>query len=425
MSSVNSVKTVVIGAGPAGLAVSRLLTAADHEHVVLERGRLAERWRSERWDSLHLVTPNWMLRLPGSRYGGQEPDGFTSAGELVAMLEAYAHSFAAPVWSGTTVEEVGVSRQGTARYRVTTDDGVWQARHVVLAAGAQSVPALPGQLTASGVGDAGLLMARDYRRPEQLPAGGVLVVGGSSSGVQIAEELARAGRQVTLALGRHTRLPRSYRGLDIYWWLHATGRLAGPGRDRSSLHENSLQLIGQDHAGRSASAVDLAALQRLGVRLAGRLEDVDQGVVALADDLAARIGAADAAMHRLLDSIDAHVDHAGLGREVWAADRPRPVPVPASTPDRLDLRAEGITTVVAATGYRSDYPWLRLPVRADDGSIMQSRGVTGLPGLYTVGQRFQTRRDSGLIAGIHRDAELVVEHLVAHAGNQPHPWTAA
>jgi putative flavoprotein involved in K+ transport len=166
MSSVNSVKTVVIGAGPAGLAVSRLLTAADHEHVVLERGRLAERWRSERWDSLHLVTPNWMLRLPGSRYGGQEPDGFTPAGELVAMLEAYAGSFAAPVWSGTAVEGVGVSRQGAARYRVTTEDGAWLARHVVLAAGAQSVPALPGQLTASALGDAGLLMARDYRRPE-------------------------------------------------------------------------------------------------------------------------------------------------------------------------------------------------------------------------------------------------------------------
>ncbi len=212
-----TVETLVVGAGHAGLATSRLLTVAGHEHVVLERGRIGERWRTERWDSLRLVTPNWMLRLPGSVYGGSDPDGFHTATRFVEALEDYAAQFAAPVIGGTAVERVRASGRGPAsRYAVTTDAETWRVRNLVVATGPHGRPAVPAALEQAGLGDAVLLHARDYRNPGQLPPGGVLVVGASSSGVQIADELVRAGRSVTLAVGRHTRMPRAYRGMDVY-----------------------------------------------------------------------------------------------------------------------------------------------------------------------------------------------------------------
>ncbi|MFZ2012734.1 MAG: NAD(P)-binding domain-containing protein [Nocardioides sp.] len=409
-----TVDTVVIGAGHAGLATSRLLTEAGNDHVVLERGRIGERWRSERWDSLRLLTPNWMLRLPGSRYGGNDPDGFQSSVELVAMLEAYADSFAAPVVDGTTVEDVRASGRGTSRYRVTTDTGTWWARHLVVATGPHGVPVLPAGLARAHPGSVDLVAARDYRNPAQIAPGGVLVVGASASGVQIAEELQKAGRQVTLAVGRHTRLPRSYRGFDIYWWLESTGRLArtlDEMPDRAAAYaEASLQLIGRPPAGRSGSDVDLAALQRRGVRLVGRLLEITDGTALFGDDLPVRISDADARMHRFLDAADEHAHRWGLEREIWGPERPAPVPVPEA-PTRLDLAAERIATVVVAAGYRPHHPWLKLPIVTPEGSIEQCRGMTSAPGCFSVGQRFQHRRDSGLITGARHDAAHVVDHI--------------
>jgi putative flavoprotein involved in K+ transport len=418
----STVDTVVVGAGHAGLATSRLLTQADRDHVVLERGRIGERWRTERWDSLRLLTPNWMLSLPGYRYGGFDPDGFAPSGRFVEMLEEYAASFAAPVVDGTTVEEVRASGRSACRYTVTTDRGTWHTRHLVVATGPHGVPVLPAGLDRADLGRAALVTAREYRNPSQLAPGGVLVVGASASGVQIAEELQRAGRQVTLAVGRHSRVPRTYRGLDIYWWLEATGRQARSIDDMpdraAALREPSLQLIGRHHGVRPASEVDLAALQRHGVRLAGRLLGVTGGVARLGDDLEQRLAEAESTMHRVLDSADRYAVDAGLVREVWPPERPAPVPLPATPPRRLDLRAEGIDTVVVAAGYRPHHPWLRLPVLGADGSIRQRRGVTAAPGVHTVGQRFQHRRDSGLIAGAQHDAVHVVD-LITGRVEQP------
>lgn len=411
----STVDTVVIGAGPAGLATSRLLTQTGRDHVVLDRGRIGERWRSERWDSLRLLTPNWMLSLPGSRYGGPDPDGFASATSFVEMLEDYAASFAAPVADGTTVEEVRASGRGASRYTVTTDGGTWHARHLVIATGPHGVPVVPAALGRADLGQASVLRARDYRSPDQVTPGGVLVIGASASGVQIAEELQRAGREVVLAVGRHRRMPRQYRGFDIYWWLQATGRLSRRLDDvrdpEAARREPSLQLIGRHHGARPASEVDLAALQRHGVRLAGRLTEVNDGVARFADDLPRRVAEAEIAMQGFLDTVDDYAQRSGLVPEIWPPERPAPVSLASEPRTRLDFRAEGIGTVVLAAGYRQHHPWLRLPIVGTDGAVQQKDGVTAAPGVYTVGQRFQHGRSSGTIAGARHDAAYVVDHI--------------
>ena len=403
--------TLIIGAGHAGLAVSHLLTRAGRDHVVLERGRLAERWRSERWDSLHLLTPNWMTRLPGFHYAGPDPEGYMPARQLVHALEGYAESFTAPVQTDTTVLEVAASGDG---YRVQTDRGTWRASSVVIATGPWGRPNLPHAVERLDP-QVCVLTASRYRNPARLPAGGVLVVGASSSGVQLADELARAGRKVVLAVGRHTRAPRRYRGMDIFWWLERTGRLARTidrvADPEAARREPSLQLVGRGGPAWGAGDLDLGTLQELGVRLTGRVADLDGSQVRLKDDLAATVEDAEHRLRRLLRSVDRHVVDSGLVGEVWPATRPRPVPVPAA-PASIDLRAEGIGTVLFATGYRPHHPWLKVPVIAGDGSITQHRGVTPAPGLYVVGQRFQHRRDSGFIDGARHDAAAVVEHLL-------------
>ncbi len=410
MSSPTTIDTVVIGAGHAGLAVSRLLTGAGHDHVVLERGLVGERWRRESWDSLHLLTPSWMTRLPGWSYEGPDPDGYLAAGEFVDHLQRYANSFGAPVVDGTTVEEVRVSGRGGSRYAVATDRGTWYADNVVIATGPHGTPHVP-----AGLRRAEVVTSGEYRNPGQLADGGVLVVGASSSGVQIADELNRSGREVVLAVGRHTRMPRRYRGVDIYWWLEVTGRLSKTIDQTpdpiTARREPSLQLVGREDPERSAPDLDLAVLQSRGVRLAGRLHAMEAGVARFGGDLTANVANSDRIMQRFLDRVDTFVERAGLSAEVWADDRPMHVDVAAS-PTHLDLRAERIGTVVVASGFRPHHPWLRLPITDPDGNIRQHRGVTPAPGVYTVGQRFQHRRDSGLIDGARHDARMVVDELL-------------
>ena len=240
--------------------------------------------------------------------------------------------------------------------------------------------------------------------------------------MQIADELNRAGREVVLAVGRHTRMPRRYRGMDIFWWLDNTGRLARTIEEvpdaRAARHEPSMQLVGSNDPSRYTDGLDLGTLQRRGIRLTGRFEGAVGATARFRDDLADNVAAADRKMNRFLDAVDGYVAQAGLTREVWAGVRPDPVEVPV-TPTSLDLRAEGIGTVLLAAGYRPDHAWLRLPVTAPDGSIRQVRGVTPVPGVYTVGQRFQHRRDSGFIDGARHDAHAVVSHLLAGAVGAP------
>ena len=418
-----TIDTVVIGAGHAGLAMSRLLCDAQHEHVVLDQGRVAERWRTERWDSLHLLTPNWMTRLPGAVYVGEDPEGYLAAGELVSHLEGYAAAFGAPVRTGTRVEQVTASGDG---FLVVTDRGTWRARNVVVATGPWGRPFVP-----RGIGrlspDVAVVTANRYRNPGSLPPGGVLVVGASSSGLQIADELQRAGRDVVVSVGRHTRMPRRYRGMDIFWWLERTGRLSRTIDEvadaRAARSEPSMQLVGRNEPDRFAQDLDLASLQERGVRVAGRLDGARGRAVRFHDDLSVTTTQAERRMRRFLDAVDTHVEATGLSREVWSATRPAPVATSGAL-TRLDLAAEGIGAVVLATGYRPDHRWLRVPVTGADGAIQQYRGVTAAPGLYVVGQRFQHRRDSGFIDGARHDARAVLNDLT-RTGRTPVDATPA
>jgi putative flavoprotein involved in K+ transport len=412
MTSLHTLDTVIVGAGHAGLTLSRLLSLAGREHVVLDRGRVGERWRTERWDSLRLVTPQWMNRLPGWTVEG-DPDSFLSARHFVRGLEQYAASFDAPVVTGTAVTLLTARQLGG--YDVHTDRGTWRARSVVVATGPHGTAHVPA---AVGRTDVPMITSDRYRNPRSLEPGGVLVVGASSSGVQIADELARSGRDVVLAVGRHTRMPRRYRGMDVYWWLETTGRLARTIDEMpdqaAALNEPSMQLTGRAGADPVESDVDLASLQRRGVRLTGRLLSLQGHTARFGDDVASLTSDADRRMGAFLDSVDRYVDRAGLTREVLPSVRPAAVPRP-SGPTLLDLRVEGIRTVVLATGYRPDNDWVDLPVLTTSGRVRQTRGVTGAPDLYVVGQRFQHRRDSGLIAGARHDAFALMPHLTAGA----------
>jgi putative flavoprotein involved in K+ transport len=395
------VETLVVGAGQAGLAVSRCLAERGADHVVVERGRVAERWRTARWDSLRLITPNWMSRLPGWSYPGSDPDGYMSAPELVSHLQGYADSGTAPVRESTTVELVQTCATGL---RVVTDQQTWLARNVVVATGTENQPFVPP--VARGLAPrVHQLTASRYLSPRHVPDGGVLVVGASASGVQIADELRRAGRTVVISVGRHSRLPRRYRGHDIQWWLHRTGILdqtIDQMRDaRSARRAPSLQL-----SGRHRHRVDLEALAARGMILAGRLAAADGWSVAFADDLPATTGAAQARMERLLRSI-------GVFTAPGVDDQADPLPafIAPAGPAHLDLRRAGITTVIWATGYRPAYPWLRVPVLDRYGEIDHRRGVTRVPGLYVLGLRFLHRRNSSFVDGVGPDARFVAAHL--------------
>ena len=403
---IRPVDSVVIGAGQAGLAISRCLTDRGIEHVVLERGRVAERWRSERWDSLRLLTPNWMSRLPGWSYTGPDPHGFMTAAEVASFFEGYAGASKAPVEEDSAVEHLHAAGE---RFDVVTSRGRWRAANVVIATGWCDQPAVPAaarQLDRTVT----QVSATDYRNPSSLPAGGVLVVGASASGVQLADELVRDGRDVVVAVGGHSRVPRSYRGMDIYWWLERIGsldrtidELPDPAAAR---REPSLQLTGRP----ADRPLDLGTLHGSGVELAGRLTWTDGRRVGFAGDLDHTLATADARMRRVLAEIDAHIDASGLTAEVLNAEAPPVIAVDHEV-TKLDLKDRGITTVLWATGHRRIYPWLHLPVLDATGEIRQRRGRTPLPGLYVVGQRFQHFRNSNFIDGVGRDAETIADHL--------------
>lgn len=398
--------TVIIGGGQAGLAMSFCLAARGVDHVVVERGRVGARWRTERWDSLRLLTPRWQSRLPGWRYRGPDPDGFMTMPEVIAYLQGYADTLPTAVHEHTEVRSVTRDDGG---YRVDTSRGAWRTANVVIATGHCDRPAVPAFASALAPELAQVVPTR-YRNPGELPDGGVLVVGASASGVQLADEIHRAGRPVTLAVGGHTRLPRRYRGHDIMVWLEGIGALGetlddvvDPARAR---RQPSLQLVGRpDHA-----SLDLGILQAQGVQLVGRAVAADGARVRLAGDLDDTVARADAKLARLLARIDRFVDAHGL--DVQPAEPIAPV-APAPAPAALDLRAEGIRTVVWATGFRRSYPWLHVPVVDDRGDIRQTGGVTPAPGLYALGLQFMRRRKSTFIDGVGDDARALADHICA------------
>jgi putative flavoprotein involved in K+ transport len=380
--------------------MSACLTARSIDHVILERAEVANSWRTQRWDSLRLLTPNWMTRLPGYQYRGADADGYLRARQVAAMLADYAHASAAPVRTGTTVTSVLAAGGG---YVVQTDQGVWHAPTVVLASGATTVPTMPGlaRLVPPGITS---VTPADYRNPDGLPPGGVLVVGASASGVQLADELHRSGRPVTLAVGEHVRMPRTYRGRDILWWLDAAGVLDQRYDEVDDLvrarNVPSMQLIGSP--GRT---VDLNALSSAGVRLAGRLAGIQDGIAQFSGSLPNVCALADLKLGRLLNTIDTWARAAG--------ERFAPTVV-SSPPLGLDLRSGEISTIVWATGYRPDLSWLHVPVLDRKGRVIHDGGVTDYPGLYLIGLPFLRRRKSTLIDGAAGDAAELTAHLAGH-----------
>jgi putative flavoprotein involved in K+ transport len=399
-----SIDTIIIGAGQAGLALSRLLTAAGHDHVVFERGRVGERWRSETWDSLALLTPNWANRLPHDDAPADQ-DAYVSGHEFVSRLERYARSFGAPVRGGTTVTAVERCAGGLS---VRTTRGDWRARNVVVASGECAVPAVPWFATSAPEPIVQLHASR-YRAPAALRPGGVLVVGGGPSGHQIADELARAGRQVVFSVGRHARIVRRYRGRDIWAWLRDLGDLSRSIHDRPAADRPrpALPLDGRE-GGRT---VDLGVLAGAGARIAGRIEGFAGGHALFGSDLAADIADADERLHRLLGRVDDHIAARPDAHAFPPAEHIPPTPAPAAV-RALDLAAEGISTIVWATGYRRHFPWLRIPeVIAGDGGIRHDRGRTAVSGLYVLGMRWQSRMISHQIGGVGADAAFLADAI--------------
>ncbi|MEL7206827.1 MAG: NAD(P)-binding domain-containing protein [Actinomycetota bacterium] len=411
---------VIMGGGQAGLAMSHHLAARSIDHVILEKGAVANAWKTERWDALRLLTPNWLSRLPGYHYRGDDPNGFMTAAEVVDYLEGYRTTIEAPVLTGTTVRSVTPTG---GRHRIGTDDATWTADAVVMATGAARDPKIP-DLAAALPPSVEQLDPLRYRNPDQIDGRGrVVVVGASASGSQIANELAIAGHDVVLAVGSHTRLPRTYRGLDIHWWLHTLGVLEEPWHQIDDLakarRRPSLQLIGT----RERRDLGLNELAANGVELVGRWAGVADGKAQFAGSLANVCADADLKERRLLDRIDAHAAAHGLDAELEPPVRPAPTAVPPTT-NHIDLAT--VSTVIWATGFRPRYPWLD-PAHLDRaGNLVHDGGVLAHPGLYVLGLPFARTRKSNFIDGVGPDAAHLAAHLHRHldAGTRNVPAAA-
>jgi len=405
--------TVVIGGGHAGLAASHFLSERAVDHVVLERGEVANSWRTERWETLRLLTPNWQSRLPGHAYDGPDPDGYMSTGEVVDLIDRFAVSSAAPIRTGTTVTSVRRTDDG---YLVTTDHGTLSCRTVVIASGACNLPAVPA-LSAAVPAEVEQVTTFDYRGADQLPDGGVLVVGASATGVQLAAEIQRSGRQVTLSTGEHVRMPRMYRGRDVLWWMDAAGVWDQRYDEVPDLTRarrlGSPQLAGTP----DRTSLDLNTLTDLGVELAGRLAMVRNGELLFSGGLRNVISLADLKMDRLLNTFDAWAQSSGV--DVKPPERFDATRVPASTRLRVDLRGGEVRTIVWATGFRPDYAWLDVPVVDEKGHLNHDGGVVDSPGLYALGLPVLRRRKSTFIHGIEDDAREVVDHLTGYLAVTP------
>jgi putative flavoprotein involved in K+ transport len=399
---------VVIGAGHSGLAVSRRLTERSIDHVVIERGEVANSWRAGRWDSLRLLTPNWLTNLPGLPYRGDQPDGYMTAADLAAHIGSYAATIDAPVHTRTTVLHV---RAGSFGYDVVTDRGYWQCAALVIASGPCNAARVPPAAT-SLPSTVAVRTAMNYRSPGGLDEGGVLVVGASATGVQLAEEIHHSGRPVTLAVGEHVRMPRTYRGRDIFWWTDAAGTLDERYDELDDIVRArglpSPQLIGSS----DRRSIDVNHLVRAGITIVGRLGRITGGVAQFSGSLTNTCTLADLKMNRLLDRLDR-----------WARSTDADVDAPERFPPtqvlrpllEVDLRRSGISTVLFATGYRPDYSWLDLPVLDRRNRIVHEGGaITGAPGCYVVGLNILRRRRSSYISGAERDSAEIVSLLHHH-----------
>ena len=398
---------VVIGAGHSGLAISRFLGRRGIEHVILERGEVANSWIRERWDSLKLLTPNWQSRLPGYHYAGPDPDGFMPVREVIEFVKGYAEFTRAPVVTNTAVTSVRPSGYG---FDIDTTRGRWRARSVVLASGAFNLPVIPK--VAAGVPRTIVqLTPHDYRSPDQLAEGGVLVVGASATGLQLAAEIQASGRAVTVSVGEHVRMPRIYRGSDIQYWMHVSGVLDTRYDEVDDIRRArgvpSPQLVGSnDHR-----TLDLNALGDAGANIVGRLVGIRDGKAQFSGSLANVCKLADLKMNRLLAGIDDWIAECGHQAVTAPPDRFEATRVPDSPRLGMDLDSGEIGTVLWATGFRPDYSWLDVPVLDRKGQLRHDGGVVAFPGLYALGLPFLRRRKSSFIHGAEDDVRELGEHL--------------
>lgn len=400
-----TVDTVVVGAGQAGLAMSAHLKNAGIPHVVLERERIAERWRTARWDSLVANGPAWHDRFPVREFDGFPPDGFTGKDRVADYFEAFARQIAAPVRTG--VEVTRVTRQETGPgFVVETSEGTIEALNVVAATGPFQRPVIPPMIPES----AGFhqLHSNAYRNPEQLPRGGVLVVGAGSSGTQIADELLSAGRDVWLSIGPHNRPPRAYRGLDFCWWLGVLGEWDVPTLDPATAHI-TIAVSGAD----GGHTVDFRKLAERGMHLVGMTQSYADGSMRFADDLATNIRNGDANYLGMLERADAYARDNGLDLpEEPEAKIIRPDPACMIEPVlELDLAKAGISTILWATGYALDFAWLKAGALDGDGKPVHHRGVSDVPGIYFLGLPWLSRRASSFIWGVWHDAKFLADHI--------------
>jgi putative flavoprotein involved in K+ transport len=407
-----AIDTIVVGGGQAGLSASWHLEKKGRAHLVLDRGSIGDTWR-RRWDSFCLVTPNWCCKLPGFPYDGDEPEGFMPRDEIVGYIERFAASFEPPFRGGVEVRRV-VGSGGPGRFALETSEGEYRARNLIIATGTHQHPNIPDW-------DAKLpdwlrrLHTADYRNPDQLPEGGVLVVGSGQSGCQVVEDLMGAGRTVHLCVGNAGRIPRRYRGRDVLEWDEKIGSFDLVVDDHPKGHDIRFRphphLTGRD----GGHTIDLRRFALDGVHLHGRLVDVAGTTVRFADDLAANLDAADDLCRQLASDIDDYIAQSGM-------DAPEPDLAtvawrPQNAKTTMDLKEAGISTVVYATGFHRDFGWIDLPVFDDRGYPRYERGVTDIPGLYFLGLHWMHTQGSGLFYGVGRDAEFVVDHLVAHSGS--------
>lgn len=397
------VDVAIIGGGQAGLATSWYLKQANIEHVVLEAGRVAETWRSRRWDSFCLVTPNWSVRLPGGEYAGSDPDGFMSLSQLIDHFESWAHSFHAPVQGGHPVSSLD---SDGAMFNLSLPSGTLKARSVVVATGAFQRAHRPA---GSEHLPAGLhqLLAEEYRDPSSLPPGGVLVVGSAQTGCQLAEELHESGRSVYLACGRCPWTPRRIEGRDFVWWSAQSGFLDRP---LAALPSPAARLTGnlQSTGHRRGHDLHYRTLHQMGVVLLGHYLGTDGTKIRFADDVAQSVAFGDARMRDFWGYIEAYCKSAG--RPAPGFDWPPPFS--AVTPTELDVRQAGVGTVIWTTGYRPDYRWIKAPVFDEMGFPVQVDGRTNVAGLYFVGVHWLTNNSSSILYGVGEDAKLVARQIV-------------
>lgn len=398
---VTDVDVAVIGAGQAGLATSWHLKQAGVEHVVLEAGRVAETWRSRRWDSFCLVTPNWTVQLPGGAYAGPDPDGYMGRDELVEHFARWAHTFGAPVRERCPVSALDVAGDG---FVLTTADGLLRARRIVVASGSYQRPYRPpaAQEVSTRLDQ---LLAEEYTNEAALPPGAVLIVGSGQSGCQIAEELQHAGRRVFMACGRAPWAPRRMGGHDLVWWMVESGFW---NRTLAQLPSPSARLLSNpQNTGRDGGHdLHYRTLHALGVELLGRYARADGLKLYFADDLAQSIEFGDNLARAFMKWVAALCEKRGM-------DIPWEVPPAPGFTSRtaLDIDAEGIKTVIWTSGFRPDYGWVHAPVFDDMGFPIQTDGASGVPGLYFMGVHFQRKAQSAVLYGVGEDAEVVARQI--------------